>query len=51
VIWQFFLIGRPLKEAMKTHKTSISTKTDEPGDVQEGLARVIEKRKPVWKNK
>jgi enoyl-CoA hydratase/carnithine racemase len=44
-------IGRPLKEAMKTSQDLYLNELMNLEDVQEGLRAVIEKRKPVWKNK
>src|SRR5882724_3265122 len=44
-------IGRPLKEAMKTSQDLYLNELMSLEDVQEGLRAVIEKRKPVWKNK
>src|SRR5260370_4020273 len=44
-------IGRPLKEAMKTSQNLYLNELMSLEDVQEGLRAVIEKRKPVWKNK
>src|SRR5262249_49485084 len=44
-------IGRPLKDAMKTSQDLSLNKLMNLEDVQEGLRAVIEKRKPVWKNK
>jgi cyclohexa-1,5-dienecarbonyl-CoA hydratase len=44
-------IGRPLKEAMKTSQNLYLNELMNLEDVQEGLRAVIEKRKPVWKNK
>jgi cyclohexa-1,5-dienecarbonyl-CoA hydratase len=43
--------GRPLKEAMKTSQDLYLNELMNLEDVQEGLRAVIEKRKPVWKNK
>jgi cyclohexa-1,5-dienecarbonyl-CoA hydratase len=44
-------IGRPLKEAMKTSQDLYLNELMNLEDVQEGLRAVIERRKPVWKNK
>src|ERR1041385_7314542 len=44
-------IGRPLKEAMKTSQDLYLNELMNLEDVQEGLRAVIEKRKPIWKNK
>jgi cyclohexa-1,5-dienecarbonyl-CoA hydratase len=44
-------MGRPLKEAMKTSQNLYLNELMNLEDVQEGLRAVIEKRKPVWKNK
>src|SRR5437899_12511572 len=44
-------MGRPLKEAMKTSQDLYLNELMNLEDVQEGLRAVIEKRKPVWKNK
>src|SRR5215472_4925406 len=44
-------IGRPLREAMKTSQDLYLNELMNLEDVQEGLRAVIEKRKPVWKNK
>ena len=44
-------IGLPLKQAMKTSQDLYLNELMNLEDVQEGLRAVIEKRKPVWKNK
>jgi cyclohexa-1,5-dienecarbonyl-CoA hydratase len=44
-------IGQPLKQAMKTSQDLYLNELMNLEDVQEGLRAVIEKRKPVWKNK
>lgn len=44
-------IGLPLKQAMKTSQDLYLNELMSLEDVQEGLRAVIEKRKPVWKNK
>jgi len=44
-------IGQPLKQAMKTSQDLYLNELMSLEDVQEGLRAVIEKRKPVWKNK
>jgi cyclohexa-1,5-dienecarbonyl-CoA hydratase len=44
-------IGRPLKEAMKNSQNLYLNELMNLEDVQEGLRAVIEKRKPIWKNK
>src|SRR6185312_13852840 len=44
-------IGLPLDEAMKTSQDLYLNELMNLEDVQEGLRAVIEKRKPVWKNK
>jgi cyclohexa-1,5-dienecarbonyl-CoA hydratase len=44
-------IGQPLKKAMKTSQDLYLNELMSLEDVQEGLRAVIEKRKPVWKNK
>jgi cyclohexa-1,5-dienecarbonyl-CoA hydratase len=44
-------IGLPLKQAMKTSQDLYLNELMSLEDVQEGLRAVIEKRKPIWKNK
>jgi enoyl-CoA hydratase/carnithine racemase len=44
-------IGLPLKQAMKTSQDLYLNELMNLEDVQEGLRAVIEKRKPIWKNK
>lgn len=44
-------MGMPLKEAMKKSHDLYLNELMNLEDVQEGLRAVIEKRKPVWKNK
>jgi cyclohexa-1,5-dienecarbonyl-CoA hydratase len=44
-------MGLPLKEAMKKSHDLYLNELMNLEDVQEGLRAVIEKRKPVWKNK
>jgi cyclohexa-1,5-dienecarbonyl-CoA hydratase len=44
-------IGQPLKKAMKTSQDLYLNELMSLEDVQEGLRAVIEKRKPIWKNK
>jgi cyclohexa-1,5-dienecarbonyl-CoA hydratase len=44
-------MGMPLKEAMKKSQDLYLNELMNLEDVQEGLRAVIEKRKPVWKNK
>jgi cyclohexa-1,5-dienecarbonyl-CoA hydratase len=44
-------IGLPLKDAMKKSQDLYLNELMNLEDVQEGLRAVIEKRKPVWKNK
>jgi cyclohexa-1,5-dienecarbonyl-CoA hydratase len=44
-------IGLPLKEAMKKSQDLYLNELMNLEDVQEGLRAVIEKRKPVWKNR
>lgn len=44
-------IGLPLKQAMKKSQDLYLNELMNLEDVQEGLRAVIEKRKPVWKNK
>jgi enoyl-CoA hydratase/carnithine racemase len=44
-------IGLPLAEAMKKSQDIYLNQLMALEDVQEGLRAVIEKRKPVWKNK
>jgi len=44
-------IGLPLKQAMKKSHDIYLLELMNLEDVQEGLRAVIEKRKPVWKNK
>src|SRR5437763_662912 len=44
-------MGLPLKEAMKKSQDLYLNELMNLQDVQEGLRAVIEKRKPVWKNK
>jgi len=44
-------IGLPLKQAMKKSQDVYLNELMNLEDVQEGLRAVIEKRKPVWKNK
>lgn len=44
-------IGLPLKEAMKKSQDLYLNELMNLEDVQEGLRAVIERRKPVWKNK
>lgn len=44
-------IGRPLKDAMHISQNLYLNELMNLEDVQEGLRAVIEKRKPVWKNK
>ena len=44
-------MGLPLKEAMKASQDVYLNQLYALEDVQEGLRAVVEKRKPVWKNK
>ena len=44
-------IGLPLKQAMKKSQDLYLNELMNLEDVQEGLRAVIEKRKPIWKNK
>ena len=44
-------IGKPLAEAMKQSQDIYLNQLYELQDVAEGLRAVVEKRKPVWKNK
>ena len=44
-------IGLPLKQAMKASQDLYLNELMSLEDVQEGLRAVIEKRKPIWKNK
>jgi enoyl-CoA hydratase/carnithine racemase len=44
-------IGKPLAEAMKASQDIYLNQLYELEDVAEGLRAVVEKRKPVWKNK
>lgn len=44
-------LGLPLKEAMKKSQDIYLNQLMALEDVQEGLRAVLEKRKPVWKNK
>ncbi|HEY6347869.1 MAG TPA: enoyl-CoA hydratase-related protein [Candidatus Angelobacter sp.] len=44
-------IGLPLKQAMKKSQDLYLNELMSLEDVQEGLRAVIEKRKPIWKNK
>lgn len=44
-------IGVPLQEAMRKSHDIYLNELMELDDVQEGLRAVVEKRKPVWKNK
>jgi len=44
-------IGRPLGEAMKRSQDIYLNQLMSLQDVEEGLRAVLEKRKPVWKNK
>jgi hypothetical protein len=44
-------IGIPLQEAMRNSHDIYLNELMELDDVQEGLRAVVEKRKPVWKNK
>ena len=44
-------IGRPLAEAMKKSQDIYLNQLMSLQDVEEGLRAVLEKRKPVWKNK
>ncbi|HWX53479.1 MAG TPA: enoyl-CoA hydratase-related protein [Verrucomicrobiae bacterium] len=44
-------MGMPLKDAMKKSQDLYLNELMNLEDVQEGLRAVIEKRKPVWKNK
>jgi cyclohexa-1,5-dienecarbonyl-CoA hydratase len=44
-------IGLPLEEAMKKSQDIYLNELMNLQDVQEGLRAVLEKRKPVWKNK
>jgi enoyl-CoA hydratase/carnithine racemase len=44
-------IGRPLAEAMKRSQDMYLNQLMSLQDVEEGLRAVLEKRKPVWKNK
>ena len=44
-------LGLPLKEAMKQSQDIYLNQLMALEDVQEGLRAVLEKRKPVWKNK
>ena len=43
--------GRPLAEAMKLSQDIYLNQLQSLEDVQEGIRAVLEKRKPVWKNK
>ncbi len=44
-------LGLPLAEAMKKSQDIYLNQLMDLEDVQEGLRAVLEKRKPVWKNK
>ena len=44
-------LGLPLKEAMKKSQDIYLNQLMALEDVQEGIRAVLEKRKPVWKNK
>jgi enoyl-CoA hydratase/carnithine racemase len=44
-------MGLPLAEAMKKSQDIYLNQLYALEDVQEGLRAVVEKRKPVWKNK
>ena len=44
-------MGVPIEEAMKKSQDVYLNKLMSLQDVQEGLRAVLEKRKPVWKNK
>jgi enoyl-CoA hydratase/carnithine racemase len=44
-------MGKPLQEAMKQSQDIYLNQLYALEDVQEGLRAVVEKRKPVWKNK
>jgi len=44
-------IGLPFDEAMKKSQNIYLNELMNLQDVQEGLRAVLEKRKPVWKNK
>jgi hypothetical protein len=44
-------MGLPIKQAMKKSQDLYLNELMNLEDVQEGLRAVIEKRKPVWKNK
>ncbi|HWZ42253.1 MAG TPA: enoyl-CoA hydratase/isomerase family protein [Candidatus Saccharimonadales bacterium] len=44
-------IGMPLRDAMKNSQDLYLNELMSLEDVQEGLRAVIEKRKPIWKNK
>jgi cyclohexa-1,5-dienecarbonyl-CoA hydratase len=44
-------IGLPLKQAMKTSQSLYLNELMDLEDVQEGLRAVLERRKPVWRNK
>lgn len=44
-------IGRPLAEAMKKSQDMYLNQLMALEDVEEGLRAVLEKRKPIWKNK
>jgi cyclohexa-1,5-dienecarbonyl-CoA hydratase len=44
-------MGKPLAEAMKQSQDVYLNQLYSLDDVQEGLRAVVEKRKPVWKNR
>jgi cyclohexa-1,5-dienecarbonyl-CoA hydratase len=44
-------IGRPLSDAMKRSQDIYLNQLMSLQDVEEGLRAVLEKRKPVWKNR
>jgi cyclohexa-1,5-dienecarbonyl-CoA hydratase len=44
-------MGLPLQDAMKSSQDIYLNQLYALEDVQEGLRAVVEKRKPVWKNK
>jgi hypothetical protein len=43
--------GMPLEQAMKKSQDIYLNQLQSLEDVQEGIRAVLEKRKPVWKNK
>ncbi len=47
----FDAMGLPLREAMKKSANLYLTQLMDLEDAQEGLMAIVEKRKPVWKNK